>query len=755
MKQTGCILVCFLCMAVHATTEQVICTVKVVDSGGKDVVGAKVAAYEMVSNQAGNISLRSLGKVITQADGRLLFETTRSANKSIGAIIVATKKDLALGWANWDMYSDVETAIGLGEPTKIAGDVTDTTGRPIAGAEVRAVLFKKKTPEKGKTKWLPGIEPLEVLAVRTDNNGRFELNNIPANVDVDFLVTSAKRATVYTYLSGFGSQFSAGQTDIRVVQPAEARIEGRVIDRNTGKGIAGRSLAVVPHFSPAFFHRFLCVTKEDGSFSMGGLLTGEYLIRGDLPRRDVLAVAGKVTGEVIIECPGVVQGRVTGPDGSPIANAEVQIRGKEKPGEGATLNHNTETNEDGYYRYTQIDRPYEVGFLWGQDLLNGESQRVQYVGLHQLFKGSQTVNFQFEDFPTGSAGLRGQVVDQYDGIVKDFRIDIRNKVDWKDYSKDRHQYVYQLSLSTTDGRFKLSNLPAGLFQRISIHPKEHDKYESYSTEFELIKGRITDVIGKAVKKSVVKKTAYYGRIVFEGGMATVLDFQPWPGAKITVHGFAVDSDGYFTAYLTEKEYEQITSGRVEMEIFMPSYEDENVSYPVGKFPGKLLSTDKNKAESIGVTRPRYPQKPDMINLKNAPPLAGKLLRGLKDLKPAIETGIINDKMVLVCFWDMQQRPSRHCVRKLAKQAEDLAKKGIVVVGVHTSVADETALKEWLVENKIDFPVGSIEGDVDARLYKWGVRGQPWLLLTDNEHVVRVEGFGVGELVEQIQLITQK
>ena len=37
------------------------------------------------------------------------------------------------------------------------------------------------------------------------------------------------------------------------------------------------------------------------------------------------------------------------------------------------------------------------------------------------------------------------------------------------------------------------------------------------------------------------------------------------------------------------------------------------------------------------------------------------------------------------------------------------------------------------------------------LFSWGVRAQPWLILTDKEHVVRAEGFSVDELDDKIEI----
>jgi len=114
-----------------------------------------------------------------------------------------------------------------------------------------------------------------------------------------------------------------------------------------------------------------------------------------------------------------------------------------------------------------------------------------------------------------------------------------------------------------------------------------------------------------------------------------------------------------------------------------------------------------------------------------------------------------DRRILVCFFDMQQRPSRNCIMRLAKQAEQLKEKGLIVVAVHSSKVDENILNEWVTEHNIPFPVGSVQGDEEKTHFTWGVRSLPWLILTDRKHIVRAEGFAIPELDQKINAITQK
>ena len=108
------------------------------------------------------------------------------------------------------------------------------------------------------------------------------------------------------------------------------------------------------------------------------------------------------------------------------------------------------------------------------------------------------------------------------------------------------------------------------------------------------------------------------------------------------------------------------------------------------------------------------------------------------------------KKILVCFLDMKQRPSRHCVKELAKQAETLKEKGVVVIAVQTSKVDKNKLDELVKKYNLPFPVGMIEGDEEKTKFSWGVKSLPWLILTDKKHIVSSSGFSLGELDEKMK-----
>ena len=141
--------------------------------------------------------------------------------------------------------------------------------------------------------------------------------------------------------------------------------------------------------------------------------------------------------------------------------------------------------------------------------------------------------------------------------------------------------------------------------------------------------------------------------------------------------------------------------------------------------------------------------------KILPSLLGKILLDLDDIKIDFSPEQVKGRMILICFFDMQQRPSRYCIMQLAKRAQELKEKNIEVVAIQASKINENKLNEWANENNIPFTVGMVQGDEEKIRFSWGVKSLPWLILTDDNHFVRSEGFGPNELNEKITMLRQK
>lgn len=105
----------------------------------------------------------------------------------------------------------------------------------------------------------------------------------------------------------------------------------------------------------------------------------------------------------------------------------------------------------------------------------------------------------------------------------------------------------------------------------------------------------------------------------------------------------------------------------------------------------------------------------------------------------VPQGDLAGRPILVCFFDWQQRPSRNTVVELAGRAEELTGRNVAVLAVQIGRADPAGLDRWIADNRIAFPVRTMEADEQKLRLAWGVRSLPWLIFTDRDHVVAAEG----------------
>ena len=256
---------------------------------------------------------------------------------------------------------------------------------------------------------------------------------------------------------------------------------------------------------------------------------------------------------------------------------------------------------------------------------------------------------------------------------------------------------------------------------------------------------------KAEPRQIGRPIYYYGRILFADGSPAILDPKPWPGAELRVDfpyaGSAnLDAQGYLKVFFGPEQFEQVKSQKPRKNIYCPTQE-QGTSVAGEVFPAELLSPDKTKAGVVRVSKPIYQPR---IDLEKAPSLIGKPLPPLQDLKVELSPTALSNRMILVCFFDLQQRPSRNCVAELAKEAEDLRGKGVFLVAVQASAVDKNVLERFARTNHLAFPVGIIQAEEEKTKFNWGLKSQPWLILTDKEHIVRAEGFAPGELNDKLR-----
>ena len=162
---------------------------------------------------------------------------------------------------------------------------------------------------------------------------------------------------------------------------------------------------------------------------------------------------------------------------------------------------------------------------------------------------------------------------------------------------------------------------------------------------------------------------------------------------------------------------------------------------------EILSADQVKYVGI--------EKQSCQMSKEPPSLMGKSLPDFTNIRFNFVSKQTDEKVILICFFDMDQRPSRNYIGELAKRAKELKEQGVIVIAIQALKADENKLDEWIKKNNISFPVGIVQGDAEKVRFSWGVKSLPRLILTNDKHYVVAEGFNLKELDNKLKQLGDK
>jgi len=194
--------------------------------------------------------------------------------------------------------------------------------------------------------------------------------------------------------------------------------------------------------------------------------------------------------------------------------------------------------------------------------------------------------------------------------------------------------------------------------------------------------------------------------------------------------------GEFSAGATTAPRIRTTMAVKEIEINDPNFYDG--LYRVDFAEGTYVTDRATGSEYVWTRRPPF--------------LIGKPLPKLNDLQIDLLPANTADKMILVCFVDIEQRPSRNCLQQLNARAQELKAKGVAIAAAQALKIDENSLDERRRNQNISFPFGTVQDDEAGAHLTWGLPSLPWLILTDSRHVVTAEGFSLGELDAKIEQI---
>jgi len=785
------------------SSQKVHYTVKVVDINGSPIVGAEVAVLEVTFDYAdGQKRMELIEKEKTGPNGTTELNLDFSRHRDI--FIVAHKKPLAITWDRLfhrDLPVDgSQLTMQLDKPCILAGSVVDRLGKPVVGARLRMELDCHSLENKHRIN-----SPENWLTVETDDNGRFSFKKIPPDGSADFLVTAQGKANVYTFMASDsmpGFRYAAGRSDIRIVLPDEAKIQGRVLDPS-GKPVSGvRLLARSDKGVANYYSTNRAVSEEDGRFIFENVAADTYSLqvvvqedrRADWVGQDVKVIAkeGQTTDGIIVRVNkgGLVEVNILdAATYQPAENVWVSISKKSVYSKHPCFTQGMRTDRNGK---ALIRAP-----LGQCDITAGYGEYSQYnnkiVVKHTPTKGKILL----EHCPEITGTVRDMAGRAVPGVL-----------------------VTIIPPSTTvrtdaNGNFHINWLVVG--KKANLLARDEQRNLAGMTEIKdrkkplnimlkpalTLAGQITDPNGRPIPVARIQLVTLLLNWQVRIGNELITDTKGRfeisavpPLLKEDTYRIKVNASGYCPVRFDGISFVETSSNRVDLSPFILQPLNMSVSGIVVDADGKLIP---NKV--VNLSGPDgdqgQPKKGTMTNadgrfsfsrICKGPlrfqagwasdddegfldaqagdtdvtivldqkrvhtggfSLVGQPLLDLEQfgLKSASNT---EGKKMLICFWHIEQGSS-NCVQKLNTREKLLAEKGVNTVLVYAGQIVDSWLSDWLRKNGITIPCGKFYGDIAILGRTWAVQSLPWLIMTDRKGIVTTEGFSLAEVDDKIKM----
>jgi uncharacterized GH25 family protein/5-hydroxyisourate hydrolase-like protein (transthyretin family) len=798
--------VSFCSLSLANENQSLTITGQVVDYMARPVESAEVAVYEQFDDYSTGQDYTKLLDKIKKTDSNGNFVLNADINFWYRVFIVARKEGFALGWDVMASYIGERSEnkyIILEKPCSLAGIVVDEKGEPAAGAKIRAL---PKTDYSERLEQRPVLAPEQWLTAQTDDKGHFQFDNFAADVSSDFWVEAPGWSSVYKYtthwLKAYG--FKTGRTDVHLVLPKEIPVQGRIIDAETGQPVAGAHVVIKPdnireHKNPYCPHR--TVSESDGKFYFKGIPPGKNSINASVTNETTGLVdkrikvdiqADKDSKDIIVKLDkgGLIEiiAREEGTN-EPASDIPIYFWQAEQD-EKSNFYKDAITDKDGKLRIWAP--PGECTFKACYDRNFFQTYEDQILVIKGQTAKSELI---FDSIPSVS----GLVLDQTNQPVSGVLV-MANPVG-------------EQGITDKDGRFEVRYSPSEPLERLVARDLTRNiaaivevKNDAKPIQITLkpalsIVGRITDPNSVGIPAARLELTlnvpgwfTYFGPEILTDFMGQY-EIKALPllqegfGYRISVNSYGYGNKNYERISITGKPgttmeikplvlqpADQSISGSVfDAEdkpvagavIFMRgknqpirrTITNSNGGFiikRVCKGPLRIQANSDNSSEGDGFIKAEGGDQnvkiilgQDRIHTKHIS-LTGKQLPDFQDFNIDLSPADANEKMLLVCFWDMNQRPSRNCLLQLSKRAQELKIKDIVIIAVQASKVEVNALDKWVSENNIVFPLGMIQGNVEQTRLAWGIKSLPWLILTDSRHIVQAEGFALTELDEKLK-----
>ncbi len=745
-------------------TPQIVCAGRVTDSDGQPISKARVLLY--YNHSKWGLGNRIVEEAESAADGTFVFERPLNYSAAAGFpyhqdsfVILATHPDYALGWRKIDRnLKNTTHELILHEPVSHTITVTDHAGNPLAGARVWPYSIGNPMDSN------PEFE--DYLSLPTDDGIIGSTTGADGTTDIDNLPRTTW--SFYATLDGYARGLSfTGEKPIRLSKAGIVR--GSVLTQN-GEPVAGALIRLRADWMWQFF---LARTDSHGKFHFDDLPAQGWDMG---PWGNPGGASGRYTVGIEHESYTTWENKIALDPGQTIDNLIIDALGgtlikchvlevdTDRPVGGARINGRNECG--------RIDGYSDPNGMFAIRILPGKTTLKFYLPPEGVYIDGP-MRLRREDIPESYLDFEAEG-DEMTLILRTPRIagrltSIRGAVLGPDgkphgeaavhaatdtFQAARRGYIPPVGVDK-NGRFELRDVPAGC--RVYIYAAAKDGTLAGTGELDVsaepgatppvqVKLRPTQKTSAVIKDQtgfLLSNTRLRIGPIVKGHRMPRCE----QSASTDEQGLLA-IDGILPGLEYYLQEPATASSRV-----VRGSQREPLRKTLVLIPGEFDSSREPIPEAVEPGSEHPTALRGEVRAHSGTPVASLLAHPLPDFEQIdIEFTAQRAKglRILACLWDMEQRPSRNCVVELAKQAEELKQDGVTVVGIQVSSVKKNMLHTWVRDNGIPFPIGLIRDDAEKVRSMWAARSLPWLILTDSQHIVTAEGFGLSELDEKMQ-----
>ena len=786
----------------------------VVDVSGTPVAGATVACYQYEGAvlPMSEAEVRLQKSATTGTSGA--FDFTAPPTQTL---LFAHKPGLAPGWTlllnpRLDM---IDERLVLAPPATIGGVVVDEAGTPVADADVWINLACPEPGQgSGRVNYLVGPAAREAFATRTDATGKFTIAGCPSNTVMDLAVSAPGKILRDEPRQSIGPdtlRFRSGRQDIKLVLTPGGVVEGKVRSQENGQPLAGVRVSLESSRSTPMANAdlFPVTSDTEGKFRFPSVTPGNYRVRAAFDTNAVpnlaaetiaiLVGAGRTTRDLTISA---TRGGVL----------EVSVREKDA---GKPMPRATVTVARGAYQVTGRLSPEGVAWFrlpagdYRVEAIQGTS-RVQASSVSVELDHTNRLQLKLASPPSLIGIVRDPAGAPVPGLQVILFPSIAANVGPVSTDNDGH---YEMPVDTTAASFRqrlgnngtVSLVARDMLRNLATTQEIEEDCTNLDLRLEpglVVTGSVEDPEGKPVTNATVRIE------LWSGNMATSLDNRPAAvDAKGRFRVTALPPARRYYCYVTAKGYSSANSRIEETDTNWIALDPLVLKLANQKVAGQVLDPDEKPVprarvmltgqdqpndttlsdeqgrfsfdhacegqvevhatyQSSGVTVRAEAGDTNVVlrlgSIQAASVATAPISRASLQNRPLPELANLDlpadcapvGKPLLLCLFDLDQRPSRRLTRLLADQYDDFKQKGLIVLAVQAALASPEAFKDWKDGNPMPFPVGRLAEKTDKSKWISQVESLPWLILTDANHRVTAEGFAIDDLDAKLKSVSK-